>query len=60
METMTKCQAPPLAFPSLTEQLDPATATGQLVFPLVGALAAWARKLIRERPLAGLAARASG
>jgi DNA invertase Pin-like site-specific DNA recombinase len=61
IETVTALQRRGVAFHSLTEQIDTATATGQLVFHIFGALAEFERNLIRERTLAGLqAARARG
>jgi len=46
---------------SLTEALDTSTATGRLLFQVLGALAEFERNLIRERTIAGLkAARARG
>jgi DNA invertase Pin-like site-specific DNA recombinase len=50
-----------IAFQSITENINTATATGQLVFHLFGALAEFERNLITERTMAGLqAARARG
>lgn len=50
-----------IAFKSLTERIDTASATGKLVFHIFGALAEFERNLIKERTLAGLsAARARG
>jgi DNA invertase Pin-like site-specific DNA recombinase len=61
IETVTNLQAQHIAFKSITENIDTATATGQLVFHIFGALAEFERNLIRERTLAGLeAARARG
>ena len=61
IETVTKLQAQHIAFQSITENIDTATATGKLVFHIFGALAEFERNLIRERTLAGLeAARARG
>jgi DNA invertase Pin-like site-specific DNA recombinase len=61
IETVTKLQEQHIAFKSITENIDTATATGQLVFHIFGALAEFERNLIRERTLAGLeAARARG
>ena len=61
IETVTKLQEQRIAFKSITENIDTATATGQLVFHLFGALAEFERNLIRERTIAGLeAARARG
>lgn len=45
-----------VAFRSLTEQMDTATAHGELLFSLFGALAQYERALTRERVMAGLAA----
>jgi DNA invertase Pin-like site-specific DNA recombinase len=56
---MLKAQG--VAFKSLTENIDTATATGHLVFHIFGALAEFERNLITERTMAGLdAARARG
>jgi len=61
IETVTKLQQQHIAFKSITENIDTATATGQLVFHIFGALAEFERNLIRERTIAGLdAARARG
>lgn len=61
IETVTKLHEQHIAFQSITENIDTATATGQLVFHIFGALAEFERNLIRERTLAGLeAARARG
>jgi DNA invertase Pin-like site-specific DNA recombinase len=50
-----------IAFKSLTERIDTASATGKLVFHIFGALAEFEPSLITERTLAGLsAARARG
>jgi putative DNA-invertase from lambdoid prophage Rac len=50
-----------IAFASYQENLDWTTATGQLMFQLLGAFAEFERQLIRERVRAGLAnARAKG
>ena len=45
-----------VAFRSLTEQLETASAGGRLIFQIFGALAEFERALIRERTIAGLAA----
>ena len=56
---MLKAQG--VAFKSLTENIDTATATGNLIFHIFGALAEFERNLITERTMAGLdAARARG
>jgi DNA invertase Pin-like site-specific DNA recombinase len=61
IETVTKLHERNIAFQSITEHIDTATATGQLVFHIFGALAEFERNLIRERTIAGLeAARARG
>jgi DNA invertase Pin-like site-specific DNA recombinase len=61
IETVTALHARNIAFQSTTEHIDTATATGQLVFHIFGALAEFERNLIRERTIAGLeAARARG
>jgi DNA invertase Pin-like site-specific DNA recombinase len=61
IETVTSLKQQGIAFKSLTENIDTATATGQLVFHIFGALAEFERNLINERTMAGLeAARARG
>jgi DNA invertase Pin-like site-specific DNA recombinase len=61
IETVTKLHEQKIAFQSITEHIDTATATGQLVFHIFGALAEFERNLIRERTIAGLeSARARG
>jgi DNA invertase Pin-like site-specific DNA recombinase len=45
-----------IAFRSLTESIDTASAGGRLVFHIFGALAEFEHALIRERTIAGLAA----
>ena len=45
-----------VAFRSLTESIDTASAGGKLIFHVFGALAEFEHSLIRERTLAGLAA----
>ena len=45
-----------IGFESVTEQIDTATAAGELTFHVFGALAQFERQLIRERTKAGLAA----
>ena len=61
IETVTALQKQRIGFKSITENIDTATATGQLVFHLFGALAEFERNLITERTMAGLeAARARG
>jgi DNA invertase Pin-like site-specific DNA recombinase len=61
IETVTALREQHIAFQSITEHIDTATATGQLVFHLFGSLAEFERNLITERTIAGLsAARARG
>jgi len=48
-----------VGFRSLTEAIDAATATGQLLFYIMGALAQFEKDLIRERTRAGLKAAAA-
>ena len=61
IETVTKLQDQRIAFKSITENIDTATATGQLIFHIFSALAEFERNLIRERTVGGLeAARARG
>jgi DNA invertase Pin-like site-specific DNA recombinase len=61
IETVTILKEQGVAFRSLTENIDTATATGNLVFQIFGALAEFERNLIKERTVAGLeAARARG
>ena len=61
IETVTALQSTGVAFQSITENINTATATGQLVFHIFGALAEFERSLIRERTIAGVsAARARG
>ena len=61
IETVTALQAQGVAFQSITENINTATATGKLVFHIFGALAEFERNLIKERTNAGVsAARARG
>jgi DNA invertase Pin-like site-specific DNA recombinase len=61
IETVTALKQQHIAFQSITEHINTATATGQLVFHIFGALAEFERNLIKERTMAGLeAARARG
>src|SRR5215510_8514946 len=61
IETVTMLKQQGVAFRSLTENIDTATATGHLVFHIFGALAEFERNLITERTIAGLdAARVRG
>jgi len=56
IETVTILKEQGVAFRSLTENIDTATATGTLVFQIFGALAEFERNLIKERTIAGLEA----
>jgi DNA invertase Pin-like site-specific DNA recombinase len=61
IELVNRLAGEGIAFKSLTERIDTASATGKLVFHIFGALAEFERNLIKERTLAGLsAARARG
>jgi DNA invertase Pin-like site-specific DNA recombinase len=61
IELVNKLAGRGIAFKSLTERIDTASATGKLVFHIFGALAEFERNLITERTVAGLsAARARG
>ena len=61
IETVTRLTEQGVAFKSLTENIDTATATGTLVFQIFGALAEFERTLITERTVAGFdAARMRG
>jgi len=56
LTTITDLKTRGIAFRSLTEQMDTATAQGELLFHIFGALAQFERSLTQERILAGLAA----
>ena len=56
LSTVTDLKQRGIAFRSLTEQIDTATAQGELLFHIFGALAQFERALIQERVHAGLAA----
>ena len=59
--TTADLEARRIGFRTLTEAIDTTTASGKLVFHIMGALAEFERSLIRERTVAGLAAaRAQG
>ena len=61
IDQVNHLQAHDIQLVSLHENIDTATATGELVFHVFGAMAQFERNLIRERTLAGLtAARARG
>jgi DNA invertase Pin-like site-specific DNA recombinase len=51
IETVTTLQERNIAFQSLTENINTATATGKLVLHLFGALAEFERNLIKERTI---------
>ncbi|WP_255312204.1 recombinase family protein [Rhodococcus rhodnii] len=56
IELVTDLKSRGVAFASVTEQIETSTAGGELVFHIFGALAAFERRLLRERTAAGLAA----
>src|SRR5215212_3982195 len=56
IETIAALAERGIGFKSLTERIDTTTSGGKLVFHVFGALAAFARDLLRERTPAGLAA----
>ena len=61
IEIVTKLGEQQVDFQSLNEHIDTTTASGELIFTLMGALAQFERRLIQERTIAGLeAARARG
>lgn len=61
IETVEDLERRGIGFRSLTEAIDTTTASGRLVFHIMGALGEFERNLIRERTKAGLdAARARG
>jgi DNA invertase Pin-like site-specific DNA recombinase len=61
IETVEDLRARKINFRSLTEDMNTATASGELMFHIFGALAQFERSLIRERVNAGLvAARSRG
>lgn len=61
IETIEDLERRDIGFRSLTEAIDTTTASGRLVFHVMGALGEFERNLIRERTRAGLdAARARG
>jgi len=45
---------------SIQDGFDTSTASGEMVFPMIGAIAEYERNLMRERTRVGLAARARG
>ena len=61
IETITRLNNRKIGFKSITENIDPTTSGGKLIFHIFGALAEFERDIIRERTNAGLtAARARG
>jgi DNA invertase Pin-like site-specific DNA recombinase len=61
IDTVTALADRKVGFKSLTENIDTTTASGKLIFHLLGSLAEFERHLIRDRTIAGLsAARARG
>jgi DNA invertase Pin-like site-specific DNA recombinase len=56
IQTVEDLKARGIGFRSLTESIDTTTSAGQLIFHFFGALAEFARNLIRERTQASLAA----
>src|SRR5919202_1797568 len=61
IETVEDLERRGIGFRSLTEQIDTTSPGGRLVFHIFGAMAEFARSIIRERTRAGLdAARARG
>jgi DNA invertase Pin-like site-specific DNA recombinase len=56
IELVNRLAGEGIAFKSLTERIDTASATGKLVFHVFGALAEFERNLIKERTVAGLSA----
>ena len=61
IDTVSALGKKDVQFASLTEHIDTSSATGELLFHLMAALAQFERSLIRERTVAGLkAARARG
>lgn len=56
IELVTELKSRGVGFASVTEQIDTATAGGELIFHIFGALASFERQLLRERTNAGLAA----
>ena len=55
VETVTDLNAGGIGLRSLTENIDTTTPFGRLIFHVFGALAAFERDLVTERPKAGLA-----
>lgn len=61
VHTITDLEKRNVGFESLTEKIETLSATGKLMFHVIGAMAEFERNLIRERTQAGLvAARARG
>ena len=56
MHIVTRLEAEAIGFRSLSEAIDTTTASGRLLFHIVGAIAEFERNLISERTSAGMAA----
>jgi DNA invertase Pin-like site-specific DNA recombinase len=56
MRIVTRLEAKAIGFRSLSEAIDTTTASGRLLFHIVGAIAEFERNLISERTSAGMAA----
>ena len=56
MQIVTRLEADAIGFRSLSEVIDTTTASGRLLFHVVGAIAEFERNLISERTSAGMAA----
>ena len=56
MHIVTRLEAKAIGFRSLSEAIDTTTASGRLLFHVVGAIAEFERNLISERTSAGMAA----
>jgi DNA invertase Pin-like site-specific DNA recombinase len=56
LETAERLKKKGAAFVSLTEGIDATTACGEMIFCIMGSMAQFERRLIRERTMAGLAA----
>lgn len=56
MQIVTRLEAEAIGFRSLSEAIDTTTASGRLLFHVVGAIAEFERGLISERTIAGMSA----
>jgi DNA invertase Pin-like site-specific DNA recombinase len=56
IQVMTRLEAEDIGFRSLSEAIDTTTASGRLLFHIMGAIAEFERSLISERTRAGMAA----